>query len=292
MRLRVAVVGPGAIGGTLAAHLAQRGPALDLVICARTPFDALVLDTPEGTLRAQVPVLCDPAAAAGPVDWVLLAVKAYDVAEAAARWLPALLGPETRVAALQNGLGHVEALAGHVPPARVLPTVQMLPAERVGPGHLRQRRPGALSTPTGPDAEAFAALFEGTAIPVHRDPAFEVALWTKLAVNAAGAVSAMRLEPARVVHAPGAADEMRALVAECVAVARACGVELPADLPERVVEGARAAPPETSNSLLADRRAGRPLEIDARHGVVVRLGRAHGVPTPENERVCRVLGGP
>lgn len=291
MRPRVAVVGPGAIGGTLAAHLAQRGPALDLVICARTPFDTLVLDTPEGTLRAQVPVLCDPAAAR-PVDWVLLAVKTYDVAEATRRWLPALLGPETRVAALQNGLEHAASLAGHVPVARVLPTVQMLPAERVGPGHLRQRRPGALSVPTGADADAFAALFEGTAIPVHRDPAFEVALWTKLAVNAAGAVSAMRLEPARVVHAPGAADEMRALVAECVAVARACGVELPAGLPERVVEGARAAPPETSNSLLADRRAGRPLEIDARHGVIVRLGLAHGVPTPENARVCAVLGAP
>jgi 2-dehydropantoate 2-reductase len=291
VRPRVAVVGPGAIGGTLAAHLAQRGPALDVVICARTPFDALVLDTPEGTLRAQVPVLCDPAAAR-PVDWVLLAVKTYDVAEAARRWLPGLLGPETRVAALQNGLEHRSSLDGHVPAERVLPTVQMLPAERVGPGHLRQRRPGALSVPTGAEADAFAALFEGTAIPVHRDPAFDVALWTKLAVNAAGAVSAMRLEPARVVHAPGAADEMRALVAECVAVARACGVELPADLPERVVEGARAAPPETSNSLLADRRAGRPLEIDARHGVIVRLGRAHSVPTPENARVCRVLGTP
>ena len=291
MRPRVAVVGPGAIGGTLAAHLAQRGPALDLVICARTPFDTLVLDTPEGTLRAQVEILSDPAAAR-PVDWVLLAVKTYDVAEAARRWLPALLGPETRVAALQNGLEHAALLEGHVPAARVLPSVQMLPAERVGPGHLRQRRPGALSVPTGADADAFAALFEGTAIPVHRDPAFEVALWTKLAVNAAGAVSAMRLEPARVVHAPGAADEMRALVAECVAVARACGVELPAGLPERVVEGARAAPPETSNSLLADRRAGRPLEIDARHGVIVRLGLAHGVPTPENARVCAVLGAP
>lgn len=287
---RVAVVGPGAIGGTLAAHLARRGPALSLVICARTPFDALVLDTPEGTLRAQVPVLCDPAAAR-PVDWVLLAVKAYDVAEAARRWLPALLGPETRVAALQNGIEHVEQLAGHVDANRVLPTVQRLPAERVGPGHLRQRRPGALSVPTGADGSDFAALFQGTALPVELDPAFEVALWTKLAVNAAGAVSAMRMEPARVVHATGAADEMRALVAECVAVARACGVELPADLPERVVEGARAAPPETSNSLLADRRAGRPLELDARHGVIVRLGRAHGVPTPENARVCRVLAG-
>ncbi len=291
MSLRVAVVGPGAIGGTLAAHLAQRRPALELFICARTPFDALVLDTPEGTLRAQVPVLCDPAAAR-PVDWVLLAVKTYDVAEAAGRWLPALLGPQTRVAALQNGIEHIASLAGFVEAARVLPTVQMLPAERVGPGHLRQRRPGTLIVPIGADAEDFAALFASTALPVHRDPAFEIALWTKLAANAAGAVSAMRMEPARVVHAPGAADEMRALVAECVAVARACGVEVAADLSERVVEGARAAPPETANSLLADRRAGRPLELDARHGVIVRLGRVHGVPTPENERVCRVLGAP
>jgi 2-dehydropantoate 2-reductase len=82
---------------------------------------------------------------------------------------------------------------------------------------------------------------------------------------------------------------MRAITAEAVAVGRAVGARLEDGLPEEVVARYLAAPPDQANSLLADRRAERPLEIDARNGVIVRLGERLGVPTPLNAMAVAIL---
>jgi 2-dehydropantoate 2-reductase len=67
------------------------------------------------------------------------------------------------------------------------------------------------------------------------------------------------------------------------------GADLPHDIPAQVVESYRSAPPDSINSMHADRLAGRPMEIDARNGVIVRLGRTHGLPTPANAAVAALL---
>src|SRR6185436_20469452 len=96
----IALIGPGAIGATVAAWLAQ-SPDLSLTLCARTPVARLEIETPGGVITAEPEVLTDPAEAV-PVSWVLVCTKAYDAA-GAATWLARLVGPETRVAVLQNG---------------------------------------------------------------------------------------------------------------------------------------------------------------------------------------------
>ena len=94
----IALIGPGAIGATVAAWLAQ-SPDLALTLCVRTPLDRLEIEAPGGLITAQPEMLTDPAEAR-PVDWVLICTKAYDVAGAAV-WLARLVGPGTRVAELQ-----------------------------------------------------------------------------------------------------------------------------------------------------------------------------------------------
>src|SRR3954468_9517742 len=116
----IALIGPGAIGATVAAWLAQ-SPDLALTLCARTPVDRLEIETPGGPIAADPEMLTDPAEAR-PADWVLVCTKAYDVAGAAA-WLERLVGRETRVAVLQNGVEHVARFAAYVPPSRILPAV-------------------------------------------------------------------------------------------------------------------------------------------------------------------------
>ena len=81
----------------------------------------------------------------------------------------------------------------------------------------------------------------------------------------------------------------RELVREGLAVARAEGAVLPDDLVETALRSYRAAPPDAINSLHADRLAGRPMELDARNGVIVRLGRKHGLPTPANQLAVALL---
>src|ERR1044071_4741555 len=97
----IAIVGPGAIGGTVAAWLDQGGRH-EVTLCARTPLTDLTIDTPDGMISARPRVITDPAEAV-PVDWALVATKTYDASTTTA-WLGALLGPDTRVAILQNGV--------------------------------------------------------------------------------------------------------------------------------------------------------------------------------------------
>jgi len=278
----IAVIGPGAIGGTVAAWLAQ---AHEVTLCARTPFDALHVETPEGAIEARPHILVDPAAAE-PVDWVLVCTKTYDAAGAAS-WFAGLVGPETRVAVLQNGVEHVARFAPFVAPARIVPAVVDIPAERDGPGRIRQRRSGTIVVPVG--AEDFAALFGHCPIAVSTTGDFATVAWRKLALNCAGAVNGLTMKPAGVTHEPGIAELMRGLVAECVAVGRAEGALLDAGLADEVVQHYREAPADSVNSLLADRLAGRPTEVDARNGVIARIGRRHGIAAPLNALAATLI---
>ncbi len=232
-------------------------------------------------------MITDPAEA-GVVDWVLIATKTYDAA-ATALWLARLVGPATRVAVLQNGVEHVERFTPWVPVGQIVPVVVEIPAERSAPGVIRQRRDGWLKAPAGSDGEAFAALFPGSALVVSTDDDWISVAWRKLAVNCAGAVSALTGKPAGVVSRPEAADLMRGLVQECLAVGRAEGATLPDDLPDQIVAQSRAGPADSVNSLLADRIAGRPMEWDARNGVIARKGQALGIATPLNATAAALL---
>ena len=284
--MRIAVIGPGAVGGVIAAWLAQN-PDLDVTVCARTAFDQLEVETPAGPLVARPRVLTAPEAAEA-VDWAIVTTKTYDAAGAGA-WLARLVGPRTRVAVLQNGVEHVERFTPYLPADRITPAVVDIPAERSAPGRVRQRRDGTILVPPGDAGEAFVALFAHTPIDVATTDDFRTAAWKKLGLNCAGAVNALTLKPAGVARREPIAAIMRALVAECVAVGRAEGADLPADLPETVVAGYRAGPADGVNSLHADRAAGRPMELDARNGVIVRLGERHGIATPVNAMIVALL---
>jgi 2-dehydropantoate 2-reductase len=281
----LAIIGPGAIGGILAAWLGQ-DPDNAISVCARTPFDHLEVETPTGTITASPRVITAPEQAA-PVDWVLIATKAYDAARAA-RWLPALRRPDTPVVVLQNGVEHVERFAPYVPTEWLVPAVIDCPAERTAPGRMRQRGASWIVVPDTERGRSFVPLFAKTNFDVATDD-FTTRAWAKLCINAPGAISAILMKPTGVIQIDPIAELTRGIVRECLAVGRAEGARLDDGIVESVVEGARRAPPDSLNSLIADRMAGREMEIDARNGAIVRFGRKHGIPTPLNEMAVALL---
>jgi len=281
----IAIIGPGAIGGVLAAWLAQ-DPDHAVTVCARTPFDRLQVETPGGEIVASPRVVTDPADAR-PVDWVLIATKAYDAASAA-QWLPAVRREDTPVVVLQNGVEHVERFAPYVPVERLVPAVIDCPAERTAPGRMRQRGPSWIVVPDTAHGRAFVPLFRRTNFDVSTGD-FTTRAWAKLCINAPGAISAILMKPTGAIQIDPIPELTRGIVRECLAVGRAEGAKLADDLAASVVRGYQNAPPESINSLHADRMAGRPMEIDARHGVIVRLGEKHGIPTPMNRLAVTLL---
>ncbi|HEY4414537.1 MAG TPA: 2-dehydropantoate 2-reductase [Verrucomicrobiae bacterium] len=282
----IAIVGPGAIGGTLAVRLASIANRT-VVVCARTAIAQLILDAPEGQKTVTPKILTAPDQAQ-PVDWILVATKAYD-ATAAAGWFQFLTGPHTRLAVLQNGVEHIERFSAYFPPAKIMPVVVDLPVERVGPGHFHQRRAGHLTVPADANGEAFRQLFLNTGMEVRLTSDFRSAAWHKLAINCAGAVSAVVLKPAGISRQPAVADLMRALVRECIAVGRAEGAVLDDSLVESVITRYQSGPADAVNSMHADHLAGRPMEADVRNGVIVRLGKKHNIPAPINEAIVALL---
>lgn len=283
---RIALIGPGAIGATVVVEL-MRAERHEVITCARSPVARLTLETSEGASSVAPKLLTAPNAGA-PVDWVLVATKAYDVAGAAV-WLESLIGPNAYLAVLQNGVEHVARFRPFIAEDRILPVIVDIPVERIAPQHFRQRRAGTLAVPDGDPGRAFAALFAGTRIGAATTTDFCSAAWRKLAVNCAGAVSALLLQPAAIVQEDGVAEIMRALIRECIAVGRAEGASLDDGLVEEIIEGYRNGPPDAVNSLHADRLSGRPLEIDARNGAVIRFGRRHRIPTPVNDIMVTLL---
>jgi len=283
---RIAIVGPGAIGGAIALWLEKTGRH-DVTLCARRPLAELCLDTPRGRLTARLQVLTEPAAAQ-PVDCVMVATKAYQ-AVATAAWLPALVTPDTTVAILQNGVEHRERFSPYVPAEQILPVMVGISAERPEPTRILQRGATRMTVPDDARGRNFAALFSDTPVEVTRTADFKTAIWRKLCGNSAGAINALLLQPTHVMHDERIGELTREIVRECIAVGRAEGAILDDSVAEAVLTGMRNAPPDSINSMQADRLERRPMEIDARNGVIVRLGHKHGIPTPCNRMAVALL---
>lgn len=289
----IAIVGPGAVGCIVAAWLAQDA-GHEVIVCARSPLSDIEIEAPDGVIRAAPRVLTEPAAA-GVVDWVLVCTKAYDAASTEG-WLRRLVGPATRIAVLQNGVEHRERFAHLLPPERIIPCVVDIPANRSAPGRVKQHTLGTIIVPAGADGEAFVGLFGGTKIAASTTDDFKSRMWSKLCLNSAGAVTTLTQASTGPAWNADLEAIVRALVEECAAVARAEGAVIDQEVIERVVEGARNAKPSGgANSMEADRLAGRPMEIDARNGAIVRFGERHGVPTRMNAlfvTLIRASGSP
>ena len=285
----IAVIGPGAIGGTVAAWLAQN-PDFAITLCARTPLDDLRVETPRGVITATPEVLTDPALAR-PVDWVLVATKTYDV-DSTRLWLERLLGGNTRVAIIQNGVEHVRLFSHLVPAERLVPVMINLPAVRSAPGRIAQHRHGIIAVPAGRNGSDFVELFAQTEIEAAAHEDFLSQLWIKLTGNSIAIVPALTLRATGPVWSADMEAIIRGLVEECAAVGRAEGADIPQDVVEQAVANARNSQEGAiAGSIHADRLAGHPMEVDARNGVIVRLGEKRGIATPMNRVLATLLAG-
>lgn len=298
--LRVAIVGAGAMGCLFGAHLARAGVPVTLIDIDPLEVEALrargVRLHRDGEV-ADVPVRATTRAAeAGPADLVLVFVKAHQTRSVLPS-LPALLGPETRVLTLQNGLGAADVLARAVPAERLLVGVTAQGATQLGPGEIRHGGRGeTLLGPYRPGPDAFTArvaeTFTRAGLPARAVDDPRPAVWKKLAVNCAinpvTALTGIRngpvaeWEPARELAAEAAR--------EAWAVARAEGVDLgdPDELASFVLSVARATA-QNRSSMGQDVDRGASTEIEFISGAVARRGEAHGVPTPVNRTLWRLI---
>jgi 2-dehydropantoate 2-reductase len=284
---RVAVIGPGSVGSFFAAHL----PRHEVISCARRPFAEYVIESASAPMRAPATVLTDPADLHGPVDWVLVGVKAHQSVGASA-WFDRACGPGTVVVALQNGIEAVERLTPLVRGAEVLPSVVYCGAELIAPGHVAHSSAGYLEVPDIAPAHSLAALYAGSAARINVLADYGTAQWRKLGLNViANGITAMTGATTDVMTIPEVGELARLMLREVWSVARADGADLTDAEADTVAARLATAPKGSGTSMLYDRRAGRVTEHDAIQGAVVRAGLRLGVPTPLTSALLALLIG-
>src|SRR5579872_285423 len=230
---KIAIVGVGAIGSVVGAALIGSRKH-DVTLCAhRAGFEKLVIRTRDSIVEVPAAPILD-AKDARPAEWLLLCTKAHQTASAAG-WFRAL--SPANIAVLQNGIEHGERVAPIAGDAAILPVIVRCPAEPLAPGVVNQQGPASLVVENNPLGAQFAALFDGTAVAVHRTDDFRTEAWLKLCQNAVnGAVCGLTVRPIVVMRNPLVADFARKLALECIAVARAEGAHLNDSLASKVVE--------------------------------------------------------
>lgn len=289
VRKTIAVIGLGSIGG-IAAGCLRDADRHDVVICARQAIAQLTLERPDKTITAALRTLTDPEQARR-VDWVLVCTKTQQTASTAP-WLARLCDSSTRVAVLQNGIGHVERLAPFVGNATVVPTIVYYNGERLAQDRVRIRPVGAQDLAVADDADGrdFVQLMQGTSLRIDPSDDFATLSWRKLLINAvANPVTALTSQRQAVFRR----EDIKALcvdiLEEASAVGRAAGAKLDADEPAQIMARLLTYPPEAGTSMYFDRLAGRALEVEALTGAIVAAGQRHGIATPLNGALAALL---
>jgi 2-dehydropantoate 2-reductase len=283
---RVAIIGVGSIGSVLAAQLYST-ERHELLLCTRRPLEKIKVKTSSEEISVKATTITDVALAES-VDWIILATKTYD-AKGAAAWFPKLCKENTRIAVVQNGVEHREWFADGPDLERILPVIINCPAERQSDGTILQRGTLEMHVEAQPSGQDFAQLFEGAKVAIDLTEDFISAAWRKLCMNSAGAISALLMKPVGVLQNESLGQVALDIMRECAAVGRAEGARIEDDIGQKVLRAYREQPADSINSMLADRIAGRPMEIDARNGIIVRKGQRHGIDTPSNRMVVALL---
>ncbi|CAG9246125.1 2-dehydropantoate 2-reductase [Paraburkholderia unamae] len=282
----IALIGPGAIGTTVAAalHEAGRTPTL----CGRSAREHLELRFEGGHIVVPGPVHTELASIMTTFDLVFVAVKATQ-AEAAAPWLSRLCGPNTVVCVLQNGVEQKALFAPHLAGAEALPSVVWFPAQREPDGAVRLRGTPRLTLPDMPQAGVVQAALRDSRCSVDLSADFTSVAWRKLLQNAVAGLMVLTGRRAGMFSRADIFELSLAYARECLEVARAEGATLSDDVPQEIVEAFRRAPPDFGTSILADRQAGYPLEWNCRNGVIRRFGQARGISTPLSNLLVPLL---
>jgi 2-dehydropantoate 2-reductase len=299
--LKIVIVGPGAIGCLLAALLRRGGH--DVWLLDRQADRARVIakrglwvSGVSGEFHASVHATANPAES-GPAGLAILAVKSYDTASAARTAAP-VVGPETIVLTLQNGLGNIETLVDQFGAERVLGGVTAQGATLIAPGQVRHAGQGAtvigeLNGQLTPRVRELVAAFSTCGVQTEPTTRLEAVIWSKLAVNAGinAVATVARVRNGGLLESRSLCDLMRSAVAEAAAVAEAKGLQLDeADLPA-YAESICQRTADNVNSMLQDVNRQRRTEVASINGVVVEIGRSLGLATPVNTVLTTLLHG-
>jgi 2-dehydropantoate 2-reductase len=298
--MKIAVMGSGGVGGYFGARLAAGGADVHFVargahLEAMRTHGLAIEGGPSPLQLPDVQATSDPASI-GTADFVLIAVKLWDTAKAIEQVKP-IVGPQTTVISFQNGVLKDKYLGDAFGAARVMGGVGYIASTIDRPGVIRQTGPlqrllfGELDGTTSERGERLLeACLEG-GIAAQLSPDIRREIWQKFVflVGLSGTTTTIRQPMGPIRENEQTRAFLLDVMREVVAVARAQGVDLPADYAEQRLALADEVAYDMTSSMYHDLARGNPLEVRWLSGGVVELGKAAGVPTPLNRAIADIL---
>ena len=297
--MKIAIFGSGGVGGYFGGRLAAAGEDVTFIArgaqLAALQQGGLHIESPNGALHLPTVKATDQPADVGPVDVILFTVKLYDVAAAAATLKP-MIGPNTVVITLQNGVDAVDMVAKHVGADHVAGGVAYIVIVVDKPGHLRHTTAqqlvfGERDGSRSPRLVAFEEAGLRAGFQAKASTTVEADLWTKFVrLSTWSGMTTVTRSPMGVVRdSEELFAMMMAAVDETIAVGKARGIDFGPTLMDDTVALIRNFPASSKSSMLEDLERGRRLELPWLSGAVVRLGREVGVATPTHQFISAVL---
>ena len=297
--MRIAVMGAGGTGGYFGGMLARAGNEVSLIArgahleAIKSNGLRVVRDDEEFTVHCQA---SDDPSDVGPVDLALLCVKTYQ-SEIAVPLMKPLVGPNTTVLCLQNGVDSYLAAANVLGASTVLPGAAFIEAGMPGPGVVRQTGSlvriilGESDSVETERCPSISDIFNDAGVPAEIAPDIRAGLWGKFLFIAtmAGVTSMARATLADLMPNPHWRKVVLGCLAEIDSVGRASGVKLPTNIVADTVSYIEEHLVDLQASMHTDLLAGRPLELEALNGAVVRAGKDAGVATPINDVIYAML---
>ncbi len=287
--MKLAVMGAGGVGGSFGSRLALAGEEVCFIARGQhleaIQANGLLVKNSTGDFIVQVRATGDPRTI-GPVDFILFCVKSYDTENAAEAVRP-LMGPDTAVLSLQNGVDNEEKLREILGPKHILGGAAYIFASIEAPGVIRHEWGGRivfgeLDRSRSDRCSRLLAALERAKIDAQISDDIHRTLWEKYCFICAGAglTGLTRLPMGPIRECPETWSLYRRVVEEAVAVGSAAGVAFAPGVVDRILAQAQRLNPRAYSSLHYDLAHGKRLEVEALHGHVVRLGQQFGIPTP------------
>ena len=300
-RMKVAMMATGGVGGYFGARLKAAGEDVHFIArgahLAALQGNGLTLRSANGDLHLRSVSATDVPARIGAVDIVIFAVKQYDT-EAAAKLIVPLVGADTCVISLQNGMDRDERLRAIVGREHLMGGAAYITGAAVASagvithvGTVARLVFGELDRASSPRAERFLAACKNAGIDATLSADIAKDMWAKFALLSAfsGVSSVLRKPVGAILSDPDTRKFLTDAIAETVAVAKAKGIDLGADYVARQMSFSGSLAPETKSSMQMDLEAGRRLELEWMSGAVARFGDELGVPTPAHHFIYTAL---
>lgn len=286
-KTKVGILGLGAIGSVIAGLLINQ-EHLELIGFNRSDCSKIGLQQPNGEKHFFINCYITPPNNIK-LDWLIICLKEYHYATAK-HWFSALISLHTKVVVIRNGIHLKTPLLPFCQKEQILETMIDCPTQKLANGQFKQFKNPIITCPKNELAIDFIALFDQKNISFQPEEDFKTANWKKLCESTSiGAITCLSGETCWIFRHENIQQLYTQILQECIAVGKADGAYIEANFMTKMLEKLTTYPADKGSSMLSDRLNGNPIELGAKSGAIVAIGKKHQIPTPLNELVCLLL---